>query len=198
MTAGDPIATGLADRYRRALADGVPEAEDDRRYGFGLAAACISWAIVHLHRFASLDNRAPGDGSRLQLVETLEAAAHTSDIHRALPHLAASVRRSAGQLHRRWSDADLDFTDPAAFRRTRRDVDRLTHTQRAAALSIQATTALTVASSSRCAMLCTAELSPGSGGTPAEMSAAWSSTQRASVADRAWDTLGAAAGGARK
>ncbi|WP_240677846.1 hypothetical protein [Actinacidiphila soli] len=70
MTAGDPIATGLADRYRRALADGVPEAEDDRRYGFGLAAACISWAIVHLHRFACLDNRAPGDGSRLQLVES--------------------------------------------------------------------------------------------------------------------------------
>ncbi|MFE5118212.1 hypothetical protein [Streptomyces sp. NPDC056669] len=64
MSVGDPIATGLADHYRRALACGVPEAEDDRRYGFGLAAACISWAIVRLQRFALLDTRSPGDDSR--------------------------------------------------------------------------------------------------------------------------------------
>ncbi|MFE4535414.1 hypothetical protein ACFRKB_10095 [Streptomyces scopuliridis] len=115
MTVGDPVATGLAGHYRRALADGVPEAEDDRRYGFGLAAGCVFWAIARLQRFALLDARAPGDDSRPQLVETLEAAARTADSHRALPHLAGWARRTAGVLRRRWPDADLDFTDPAAF-----------------------------------------------------------------------------------
>ncbi|MFG1614376.1 hypothetical protein ACGFI3_16560 [Nonomuraea wenchangensis] len=36
LSVADP---GPADAYRRALATGVPEAEDDRRHGFGLAAA---------------------------------------------------------------------------------------------------------------------------------------------------------------
>ncbi|MFJ8108361.1 hypothetical protein [Streptomyces sp. NPDC096132] len=115
MTVGDPIATGLADHYRHALADGVPEAEDDRRYGFGLAAACISWAIVRLQRFALLDTRAPGDDSRSQLVETLEAAARTATAHRALPHLTSWALCTADLLRRRWPDTDLDFTDAAAF-----------------------------------------------------------------------------------
>ncbi|MEU1285022.1 hypothetical protein [Kitasatospora sp. NPDC005856] len=115
MSVGDPIATGLADHYRRALACGAPEAEDDRRYGFGLAAACISWAIVRLQRFALLDARSPGDGSRPQLVETLEAAARTAETCRALPHLTGWSRRTADLLRRRWPDADLDFTGQATF-----------------------------------------------------------------------------------
>lgn len=115
MTVGDPLATGLADHYRRALARGVPEAEDDRRYGFGLAAASVCWAIVRLQRFAALDSRAPGDDSRLQLVATLEAAARTAAAHHAVPHLAGWARRTADLLRRRWPDADLDFTDAAAF-----------------------------------------------------------------------------------
>ncbi|MGH3313067.1 MAG: hypothetical protein ACRDP3_21190 [Streptomyces sp.] len=114
MSVGDPISTGLADHYRRALACGVPEAEDDRRYGFGLAAACVSWAIVRLQRFALLDTRSPGDDSRPQLVETLEAAARTAETHRALPHLTNWARRTAVLLRRRWPDADLDFTGQAA------------------------------------------------------------------------------------
>lgn len=76
---GDPGASGLADQYRRALARGVPEARDDRRYGFALASACMSWALLRLRRFAVLDTRAPGDHSRLQLVETLESAARTAE-----------------------------------------------------------------------------------------------------------------------
>jgi hypothetical protein len=88
ISVGDPGAVGLADQYRRALARGVPEAQDDRRYGFALAAACMSWALLRLHRFAVLDTRAPGDHSRLQLVETLESAARTAEAHRAVPHLA--------------------------------------------------------------------------------------------------------------
>lgn len=112
---GDPDAAGLADQYRRALARGVPEAQDDRRYGFALASACMSWALMRLHRFAVLDTRAPRDHSRLQLVETLESAARTAEAHRALPHLAGWARRTAGALRRRWPDADLDLTDRARF-----------------------------------------------------------------------------------
>ena len=112
---GDPGAAGLADQYRRALARGVPEAQDDRRYGFALASACMHWALLRLHRFAVLDARAPGDHSRLQLVETLESAARAAEAHRALPHLAGWARRTADTLRRRWPDADLDLTDRAKF-----------------------------------------------------------------------------------
>jgi hypothetical protein len=115
ISVGDPVAAGLADQYRQALARGVPEAQDDRRYGFALAAACMSWVLVRLRRFAVLDTRAPGDHSRLQLVETLESAARTAEAHRALPHLAGWSRRTAGVLRRRWPDADLDLTDSVRF-----------------------------------------------------------------------------------
>ncbi len=115
ISVGDPGAAGLADQYRRALARGVPEAQDDRRYGFALAAACMSWALLRLHRFAVLDTRAPGDHSRLQLVETLESAARAAEAHRALPHLTGWVGRTADVLRRRWPDADLDRTDWARF-----------------------------------------------------------------------------------
>ena len=115
ISVGGPGAAGLADQYRRALARGVPAAQDDRRYGFGLAAACMSWALLRLHRLAVLDARAPGDHSRLQLVETLESAARAAEAHRALPHLAGWARRAAGVLRRRWPDADLDLTDWASF-----------------------------------------------------------------------------------
>jgi aminoglycoside/choline kinase family phosphotransferase len=115
LTVGDPAATGLADHYRRALARGIPEAEDDRRYGDGLAAACVSWALVRLGRFAQLDTRSPGDHSRLQLIATLEAAAHTAETHRALPHITGWIRRIAAVLRRRWPDANQDFADSERF-----------------------------------------------------------------------------------
>ena len=93
----------------------MPEAQDDRRYGFALASACMRWALLRLHRFAVLDARVPGDHSRLQLVETLESAARAAEAHRALPHLAGWARRTADTLRRRWPDADLDLTDRAKF-----------------------------------------------------------------------------------
>ncbi|WP_327589359.1 aminoglycoside phosphotransferase family protein [Nonomuraea sp. NBC_00507] len=100
---------GLAAEYRRALARGVPEAEDDRRYGFGLAAACLSYALNRLERFPRVDARPAGDDSRPQLVAILEAAARTAEAHRALPHLAGWARQAADLLRRRWPDADLDL-----------------------------------------------------------------------------------------
>jgi hypothetical protein len=100
---------GLAAEYRRALARGVPEAEDDRRYGFGLAAACLSYALIRLKRLPTIEARPPGDDSRPQLVAMMEAAARTAESHRALPHLAGWARRAAALLRRRWPDADLDL-----------------------------------------------------------------------------------------
>lgn len=115
MSVGDPVAGGLAEHYRRALAAGVREAQDDRLYGFALAAACASWALLRLQRFAQLDARAPGDHSRLQLVETVESAARTATAHHALPELAGWFRRVGATLRRRWPDADVDLADPVAF-----------------------------------------------------------------------------------
>ncbi|RVX44076.1 phosphotransferase family enzyme [Nonomuraea polychroma] len=99
----------LAAEYRRALARGVPEAEDDRRYGFGLAAACMHYALARLGRLPTVDARPPAHDSRPQLVATLEAAARTAEAHRALPHLAGWARQAAARLRRRWPDADLDL-----------------------------------------------------------------------------------------
>ncbi|MEV6700460.1 hypothetical protein AB0M68_25405 [Streptomyces sp. NPDC051453] len=115
LTVGDPTTTGLADQYRHALARGIPEAEDDRRYGDGLAAACMSWALVRLQRLAQLDTRSPDDPSRLQLVATLEAAAHTAETYRALPHGCGWMRRIAAVLRRRWPDADQDLDESERF-----------------------------------------------------------------------------------
>ena len=115
MSVGDLAAGGLAEHYRHALARGVPEAQEDRRYGFALAAACGSWALLRLQRFAVLDGRAPGDRSRIQLVETLESAARAAEAHRALPQLSGWLRRAAELLRRRWPDADVDLTDPVRF-----------------------------------------------------------------------------------
>lgn len=115
LTVGDPTTTGLADQYRRTLACGIPEAEDDRRYGYGLAAACMSWALVRLQRFVLLDTRSPGDHSRLQLIATLEDTARTAETYTTLPHLTAWIRRIAVVLRRRWPDADQDFADSARF-----------------------------------------------------------------------------------
>ncbi|MEW9551347.1 hypothetical protein [Nonomuraea sp. NPDC050783] len=98
---------GLAAEYRGALARGVPEAEDDRRYGLGLAAACLWYALVRLERLPALDARPPGDDSRAQLVATLESAARAGDA--ALPRLAGWARRAAELARRRWPDADRDF-----------------------------------------------------------------------------------------
>ncbi|MFB9679484.1 hypothetical protein [Streptosporangium vulgare] len=115
LTVSDPVATGLEAGYRRALARGVPEADDDRLFGFGLASACLTWAATRLTRFPALDARAPGENSRLQMVLTLDATARAAEHHRALPHLAGWAHRVAQALRRRWPDADVDRTAYPAY-----------------------------------------------------------------------------------
>jgi hypothetical protein len=77
--------------------------------GSGLAAACASWALLRLQRWALLDERAPGDHSRLQLVETVESAARAAAAHDAVPALAGWFRRVGETLRGRWPDTDVDL-----------------------------------------------------------------------------------------
>ena len=102
ITVAHRISGELEAAYRRALAVGIPEAEDDRLFGFGLAGAGLREAFDRLTRFDILDARAPGDTSRVQMVSTLEAAATVARRHRALPGLTGWAERMAAFLRRRW------------------------------------------------------------------------------------------------
>lgn len=115
ITVEGPFCADLEHAYRRALAAGIVEAEDDRLFGFGMAGACLAMACDRLGRFAILDRRAPGERSRLQMVSTLEAAAGVARRHRALPQLAGWTERAAHWLRRRWPDADADFAGYPAY-----------------------------------------------------------------------------------
>lgn len=115
ITVGDPIATGLEVEYRAALSRTVPQAADDRLFGFGLAAACMAFAIERLHRFPLLDGRPPGDHSRPQQIATLDSAAAVAESHGALRHLTGWARGLVEVLRRRWPDADVDLTAYDAY-----------------------------------------------------------------------------------
>ncbi|GAA5033300.1 hypothetical protein GCM10023317_85050 [Actinopolymorpha pittospori] len=67
MTVADPVPLGVEATYREAAGAGLPAVLDDKRYGFGLAAACAINAIETLQRFDKLDGREPGHHSRPQL-----------------------------------------------------------------------------------------------------------------------------------
>ncbi|MFI6295999.1 hypothetical protein ACIBEJ_30695 [Nonomuraea sp. NPDC050790] len=110
----------IGEVYRRALAVGVPQAEDERLYGTALAAACVAFALARLWRLRVLDRRAAGDDSRTQLVAVLEAAASTARQHHALPQLAGFCQRLAEALRRRWPDADVDLAALAPYTPRRR------------------------------------------------------------------------------
>ncbi|MEL5953988.1 hypothetical protein AADR41_04220 [Streptomyces sp. CLV115] len=101
--------------FRRALARTVPEAEDDHRFGFGLAAASMVWVMTRTGRLKTLDTRSPGNSSRIQMVALLESGARTAETHRVLPHLTAWCRSTADLLRRRWPDTDVDAAAVAPY-----------------------------------------------------------------------------------
>ena len=109
ITVSDPVADGSEAAYRTALSESVPEAEDDTRFGQALAAACLAFAILRLHRFPQVDARDPDHPARQQLVSTLEAAARTAEKRASLPNLSGWASQVAESLRRRWPDSDLDF-----------------------------------------------------------------------------------------
>ncbi|HVX43383.1 MAG TPA: phosphotransferase [Mycobacteriales bacterium] len=109
MTVADPVVPSVESEYRTVLAEAIPQAADDRLFGFGLSAACGAFAISRLNRFGVVDRRAEGDLSRPQMVSILEAAARTAEDHGALPQLRGWLREVAEFLRRRWKDADVDL-----------------------------------------------------------------------------------------
>lgn len=115
ITVSDPIVDGLESEYRGVLSSAVPEASDDVRFGFGVASACLLYAIARLHRFPLLDGQRIGDDSRIQMVSTLESAANAAESHRSLPHIRGWVREVASTLRRTWPDADLDLSTCAKY-----------------------------------------------------------------------------------
>jgi hypothetical protein len=110
-----PDPRPLEDAYRRALASGVPEAEDDLWFDRGLTAACLSYALVRLRRLEKLTPRRPGELSRLQLVATLESADRLSRERGWLRDLGGWCSSVAAALRRAWPDTDVDLTELPPF-----------------------------------------------------------------------------------
>jgi len=105
----DAITSGLEAEYREALCQSVPQAQDDRQFGLGIAAASLGCAIERLDRISLLDARLSGDKSRAQRVAALEHAAAAADAHRSLKDLSGWARSVAQALRRRWPDTDIEF-----------------------------------------------------------------------------------------
>lgn len=106
---------GQIEAFRRALSRTVPEAEDDHRFGYGLASASMVWVMMRTERLTTLDARSHGDDSRTQLVALLDSGARTAETNRVLPHLAAWARSTATVLRHRWPDTDSDTTALAPY-----------------------------------------------------------------------------------
>ncbi|MFI6387173.1 hypothetical protein ACIBHY_31420 [Nonomuraea sp. NPDC050547] len=104
--------------FRSALARGVPEAEDNRRFGYGLASAAAVWTAIRANDLRRREAREPGDDSRLQLVAGLEAGARTAS--EVFPHFAGWCRSTAEVLRRRWPDTDVDTAAIAPYTWRRR------------------------------------------------------------------------------
>ncbi|MEX0875558.1 MAG: phosphotransferase [Actinomycetota bacterium] len=115
MTVSDPIAEGYERIYRAALSEGIAEAADDKRYGAGIAVACIAFAVERLHRFPKLDARMPGHESRRQLIWTLESAIRAAEAHSSHAHASGWLARVADSLRRRWPDVDGAFDRSAGY-----------------------------------------------------------------------------------
>jgi hypothetical protein len=111
MTVADPVPLGAVDAYRRALANGVSAATDDRAFATGMAAACMMMAIERLERLPVLDARPADHHSKPQMISTLESAARAAEHYRSLPALAQWARDAAYVLRRRWPEADIAFPD---------------------------------------------------------------------------------------
>ncbi len=110
ITATDPVATGLEQRYRDRMVTGAPVFGDDAVFGWELAAAALAYALFRLRRFEVCDDRAPGDPSRLQLLVTAESAAALAASRSAYPGIAAWLAAVGVALRHRWPETDLDIS----------------------------------------------------------------------------------------
>jgi hypothetical protein len=117
ITVASPRSRLLEAAFRAALAEGVPEAADERLFGAGMAAVCLCEAAERLSRFAILDARPPGHDSRLQMVFTLDAAVVVARAHGAFPRFGGWCEWAGAWLRRRWPDADRSDIAPYTPRR---------------------------------------------------------------------------------
>jgi hypothetical protein len=115
MTVGDPSLDGAEASYRSAVASSIPEAEDERRYGLGIVAAGLAFALMRLGRLSLLDSRPSGHESRRQMVATLSAAALLAERLGVAPALRGWVRRAEVRLRHRWPDSDVDLSRLAPY-----------------------------------------------------------------------------------
>jgi hypothetical protein len=115
ITVADPFNLELEAAYRAALAEGVFAAANDAWFGRELAAATLAYACDRFTRFPVLDTRPAGDGSRVQMVATLEAATGVARRHRQWEAAAGWAERAAAWLRRRWQDADINLAAIAAY-----------------------------------------------------------------------------------
>ncbi|HEX4213288.1 MAG TPA: hypothetical protein VIA06_08195 [Candidatus Dormibacteraeota bacterium] len=111
ITMPDPVESGLEALHRSALSQALPEVQDDRVYGDAMAAAVLATALERLadsqlDRIAKVDRRPAGDGSRPQVITTLEYSARAARHHVAFPRLAGWCLDLAERLRARWPDAD--------------------------------------------------------------------------------------------
>lgn len=110
LTMTDPVASGLEETYRRELAAAVPHVEDDRCFGLGLVASCMTRAIHRASGLEKMARRPAGDRSRVQMVAILERAAEASVAHGAVfPALRSWCLHAADALRRQWPDTDVDL-----------------------------------------------------------------------------------------
>lgn len=122
LTVSDPVADGSQTDFRSTLSAAIPQAMDNQLFDSAMAAACLAFAIIRLHRFPKMDGRDEGDPARLQLVSTLEAAAQAGE-DRSLGHLRGWLMQVAAALRRRWPDSDVDLATIAPW--TPRSPDHL-------------------------------------------------------------------------
>lgn len=115
ITVDPSRAADLESTYRNALAAGIAEAEDDRLFGLGMAAAALAEGCDRIGRFIILDARAPDDTGRLQRVAALESAAATARRHGAFLDLAGWMAETAKWLRRRWPETDVDLAGLPAY-----------------------------------------------------------------------------------
>lgn len=108
VTATDPVANGLEQRYREAMTTTAPVFADDVAFGWELGAAAVAYATGRLSRFERCDDRPAGDPSRLQLLITAETTTTLLRDRSAFPAIASWLADVSAALRRRWPETDLD------------------------------------------------------------------------------------------
>lgn len=111
LVVDDPIGDQLERHFRTALAEGIPQVNDDEPYDTGVAAGCIAMGFERCGNLTVMDRRPPGHPSRTQRLATVEAAACAAEARGCWSALSDVLRDLAQVLRHRWPDADVDLSE---------------------------------------------------------------------------------------